>query len=331
MTSSSRRPRRGWSLPDLAGLFGEIYEQSRSASPDQDKDETFDDRAVRLITTFQGAGVLSGDLTPECAEAVAAVLDALSAPAGAEDTRTQEQRYHDALPGSDAAPGRGEPASGAGRAAGQDLGAHLAGGPAPAGRQLGAAGRVDRAGPGPVGRAPRRRLRGRRGRRRLAGRRRRRGDRLRRGDGPDRDRRRQPGRPGDLVRLCVELDRLRRDGDDPADAGIPPGLGGDRAGRHRQGRRPAVRPRRAGELPAPPPARRPPGRAEPAAGHRVQPRPSRPGSATRSSCGTSTASGPGGATSPPRPARCTTPSTRPTAARPASRTACFCAGSTTRS
>ena len=57
----------------------------------------FDDRAVRLITTFQGAGVLNGDLTPECAEAVAAVLDALAAPAGAEDTRTQEQRYHDAL------------------------------------------------------------------------------------------------------------------------------------------------------------------------------------------------------------------------------------------
>src|SRR6201986_1760134 len=87
----------GMSLPDLAGLFGEIYEQSRSASPDEDKDGVFDDRALRLITTFQGAGVLNGDLTPECAEAVAAVLDALSAPAGAEDTRTREQRYHDAL------------------------------------------------------------------------------------------------------------------------------------------------------------------------------------------------------------------------------------------
>ncbi len=85
------------SLRDLAELFGEIYEQSRSASPDEDKDEVFEDRAVRLITTFQGAGVLSGDLTPECAEAVAAVLDALAAPAGAEDTRTQPQRYHDAL------------------------------------------------------------------------------------------------------------------------------------------------------------------------------------------------------------------------------------------
>jgi len=87
----------GMSLQDLAGLFGEIYEQSRSASPDEDKDEVFDDRAVRLITTFQGAGVMSGDLTPECAEAVAAVLDALAAPAGAEDDRTKGQRYHDAL------------------------------------------------------------------------------------------------------------------------------------------------------------------------------------------------------------------------------------------
>ena len=87
----------GMSLQDLAELFGEIYEQARSASPDQDEDGVFDDRAVRLITTFQGAGVMTGDLTPECAEAVAAVLDALSAPAGAEDSRTQPQRYHDAL------------------------------------------------------------------------------------------------------------------------------------------------------------------------------------------------------------------------------------------
>jgi hypothetical protein len=87
----------GMSLPDLAGLFGEIYEQSRSESPDEDTGAVFDDRAVRLITTFQGAGVLTGDLTPECAEAVAAVLDALAAPAGAEDDRSREQRYHDAL------------------------------------------------------------------------------------------------------------------------------------------------------------------------------------------------------------------------------------------
>jgi hypothetical protein len=38
-----------------------------------------------------------GDLTPECAEAVGRVLDALGAPVGAEDDRTRDQRYHDAL------------------------------------------------------------------------------------------------------------------------------------------------------------------------------------------------------------------------------------------
>ena len=37
---------------------------------------------MRLETTFDGAGVLHGDLTPECAAVVGAVLDALSAPAG---------------------------------------------------------------------------------------------------------------------------------------------------------------------------------------------------------------------------------------------------------
>jgi hypothetical protein len=48
-------------------------------------------------TTFAGAGVLTGDLTPECTAVVTAVLESLSAPMGAEDTRTWEQRYHDAL------------------------------------------------------------------------------------------------------------------------------------------------------------------------------------------------------------------------------------------
>ena len=52
---------------------------------------------MRLETTFGGAGVLHGDLTPECASVVATVLDALSAPAGAEDTRSQAQRFHDGL------------------------------------------------------------------------------------------------------------------------------------------------------------------------------------------------------------------------------------------
>ena len=86
----------GASLADLARLAAEIYARSRPPDPDGPEDG-FDDRSVRLETTFEGAGVLGGDLTPECAAVVGAVLDALSAPAGAGDLRTHGQRYHDAL------------------------------------------------------------------------------------------------------------------------------------------------------------------------------------------------------------------------------------------
>ena len=87
----------GMDLRDLAELAGEIDARSRPDKPDQDRDEAFEERSVTLETTFGGAGVLHGDLTPECAAVVGTVLDALSAPAGAEDTRTHGQRYHDAL------------------------------------------------------------------------------------------------------------------------------------------------------------------------------------------------------------------------------------------
>ena len=46
---------------------------------------------------MDGAGVLRGDLTPECSAMVQAVLDALSAPEGSDDLRTRPERYHDAL------------------------------------------------------------------------------------------------------------------------------------------------------------------------------------------------------------------------------------------
>src|ERR1700724_3678640 len=90
-------PPAGMGLRDIAMLAWEIVDRSRPGTPDSDPDDGFDDRAVRLETTFQGAGVLTGDLTPECAAAVTAVLDALSAPAGAEDPRSHGQRYHAAL------------------------------------------------------------------------------------------------------------------------------------------------------------------------------------------------------------------------------------------
>ena len=46
---------------------------------------------MRLETTFGGAGFPAGDLTPECAAVVTAVLDALSVSRDAEDDRGHEQ------------------------------------------------------------------------------------------------------------------------------------------------------------------------------------------------------------------------------------------------
>ena len=82
---------------DIAALAAEIYARSLPDDRDGQSGLDFEDRQVRVETTFEGAGVISGDLTPECAAVVTAVLDALSAPAGAEDTRSRDQRYHDAL------------------------------------------------------------------------------------------------------------------------------------------------------------------------------------------------------------------------------------------
>jgi hypothetical protein len=92
--------RGGMDLRDLAALAAEMQARAGPGpGPGQDDDpgKVFEDRAVRLETTFGGAGVLAGDLTPECAAVMATVLEALSAPRGAEDTRSHAQRYHDAL------------------------------------------------------------------------------------------------------------------------------------------------------------------------------------------------------------------------------------------
>jgi hypothetical protein len=88
--------RAGARKEDLAALAAEIYARSLPDSED-DPEPDFEDRQVRVETTFAGAGVITGDLTAECAAVVTAVLESLSAPAGAQDTRTKEQRYHDAL------------------------------------------------------------------------------------------------------------------------------------------------------------------------------------------------------------------------------------------
>ncbi len=88
--------RAGARKEDLAALAAEIYARSLPEA-DDNPGPAFEDRQVRVETTFAGAGVIAGDLTPQCAAVVTAVLESLSAPAGAEDTRSREQRYHDAL------------------------------------------------------------------------------------------------------------------------------------------------------------------------------------------------------------------------------------------
>jgi hypothetical protein len=87
---------------DLVMLAQEMLD--RSAPPDTDgpdgdagDEDGFKDRRVQLDVHYRGRGKLDGDLTPECAATVAAMLEALGKKAGPEDTRTEGQRSHDAL------------------------------------------------------------------------------------------------------------------------------------------------------------------------------------------------------------------------------------------
>jgi hypothetical protein len=88
----------GASLDDLATIAACAIETWRQQQPDPgDPDDGFDDRYVQVGTTFGGAAVIRGNLTPECATAVRAVLEALGKKAGPEDDRTEGKRFHDAL------------------------------------------------------------------------------------------------------------------------------------------------------------------------------------------------------------------------------------------
>ena len=292
--------RAGMDLRDLAGLAAELYERSRPDVPDENPGLAFEDRAVRLETTFGGAGVLGGDLTPACAAVVGAVLDALSAPAGAQDTRTHAQRYHDALAeamsrliAGGLLPERaGQPVKALVHMSLADLmvldgSSALLAEWAVGVRARWAAHRAAASVSGSDGGAW------------LDG------DAAR---GVSCDASLTPVVTGDvdlaalddLVRLCVQLDKLRHrdhdstggDGDCPAagapapagGAPAPPGgdggrrtgpgrrprRGGAGAGDHRQGGGPAVGSGRARVVPAPPAARRPPRRPQPPPGRRGQ-------------------------------------------------------------
>jgi hypothetical protein len=90
----------GADLDDLKIIAQAAYEAWREQEPDPDEDphgKGFGDRWLQLDTTMDGAGRLTGDLTPECAAAVTAVLEALGKRRGPEDFRSAGQRFHDAL------------------------------------------------------------------------------------------------------------------------------------------------------------------------------------------------------------------------------------------
>ena len=374
----------GADVADLAGLAGEIYARSlprdktrtrtgtrsEGQEGDGEEDEAFADRCVRVETTFGGAGVLTGDLSPECASIVGTVLDALSAPAGAEDVRSQPQRCHDALQEAMR------------RLVAAGLLPERAGQPVKAVVHISLADLMRLEGSSALLQEWTSRVRaqwaGHRARASAGG-----------GGGGawlDGDAAEavacdaamvpfvtgevDPGALEDLVRLCVQLDRLRHHPRGHADA--TPAAGQRRRRRHRHGSGAAAA-RAAPAGAAAPAAARPrpprtppwPGRPSSArssarpwtccpgrAGSRAScgagssargwagracrwtsgsPSRSRPGSATPSPCATSTAAGPAAATSPPPPAKSTTSSTRRTAARPAPKTASCCVSSIIRS
>ncbi len=80
----------GASLDDLATIAVCAIEKWRQQQPDPgNPDDAFEDRSVQIGTTFGGAAVMRGNLTPECATAVRAVLEALGKKAGPEGDRTR--------------------------------------------------------------------------------------------------------------------------------------------------------------------------------------------------------------------------------------------------
>jgi Domain of unknown function (DUF222) len=83
----------GADLDDLKLTAQAAYEAWRAQEPDPDQDPRgrgFADRYLRLETTLDGAGRISGDLTPECAAAVTAT----------------PPRTHETIPRAQGKPGR---------------------------------------------------------------------------------------------------------------------------------------------------------------------------------------------------------------------------------
>jgi hypothetical protein len=84
---------------ELEIIATRLWAEYKQSQPDTDDepDDRFGDRGLYLDITIGGAGRLRGDLSPQCAAALQAVLESLGKHRGAEDDRTLAQRQHDAL------------------------------------------------------------------------------------------------------------------------------------------------------------------------------------------------------------------------------------------
>ena len=134
--------RAGADLRALAAICAEIRYRTAQPDPDDENDKHLD-RGVSFDTTFDGAGVLRGDLTPECAAMVQAVLDALSGPGRRRGPADPAAALPRRAGRGDAPPAGFGLAAQASWTAGQGAGPHLLRRAVRHGRRLGPAGQVD--------------------------------------------------------------------------------------------------------------------------------------------------------------------------------------------
>ncbi|MQA86136.1 MAG: DUF222 domain-containing protein [Streptosporangiales bacterium] len=90
-------PRRDGSVEDVARAGGHLRRVLDPDGSDKDDERGFDRRWLSIADLLDGASHIEGILDPELAARFKAALDPLAQPADADDPRTREQRYADAL------------------------------------------------------------------------------------------------------------------------------------------------------------------------------------------------------------------------------------------
>lgn len=84
----------GAGIAELADFAAQIAAKLMPPDEDDGKEPAGN---VRIETTLDGAAVLSGELEPACAAVVQAAFEQYGAKQGADDLRSQGERYHEAL------------------------------------------------------------------------------------------------------------------------------------------------------------------------------------------------------------------------------------------